>query len=132
MSVQGFRTPEEVATFGSLMQGLADIVVGKYDGSLKVTTACMSHGKNLAKDAEEMHQLAHQVSAFLRDCAQRRWANPPLDVLFADGLTAEEADALQGVDGGGLHPESSDLFLSAISDEFYDVYSDAYYDTGTP
>jgi hypothetical protein len=24
------------------------------------------------------------------------------------------------------------LFLSAISDEFYDVYSDAYYDTGTP
>jgi hypothetical protein len=37
MSVQGFRTPEEVATFGSLMQGLADIVVGKYDGSLKVT-----------------------------------------------------------------------------------------------
>jgi hypothetical protein len=61
---------------------------------------------------------------------------PPLDVLFADGLTAEEADALQGVDGGtptgGLHPESSDPFHSAISDEFYDVYSDAYFDTGTP
>jgi hypothetical protein len=35
-----------------------------------------------------------------------------LDVLFADGLTAEEADPLQGVDGGGLHPESSDLFLT--------------------
>lgn len=34
--LQGFRTAEEVATFGSLMQGLADIVVGKYDGSLKV------------------------------------------------------------------------------------------------
>lgn len=34
--LQGFRTPEEVATFGSLMQGLVDIVVGKYDGSLKV------------------------------------------------------------------------------------------------
>jgi hypothetical protein len=48
------------------------------------------------------------------------------------GVIAEEADAHQGVDGGGLHPESSDLFLSAISDEFYDVYSDAYYDTGTP
>jgi hypothetical protein len=79
-----------------------------------------------------MHQPAHQVSAFLHDCAQRRWANSPLAVLFADGLTAEEADALQGVDGGGLHPESSDSFLSAISDEFYDVYSDAYYDTGTP
>ena len=77
-----------------------------------------------------MHQPAQQVSAFLRDCAQRRWANPPLDVLFADGLTAEEADALQGVDG--VRPESPDLFFSAISDEFYDVYSDAYYDTGTP
>jgi hypothetical protein len=36
LALQGFRTPEEVATFGSLMQGLADIVVGKYDGSLKV------------------------------------------------------------------------------------------------
>jgi hypothetical protein len=59
-----------------------------------------------------------------------RWAHPPLDVLLADGLTAAEADALLGADGG-LHPESFDLFLSAISDEFYDVYSDAYYDTGT-
>ena len=49
-----------------------------------------------------------------------------------DHVKAEEAVALQGVDGGGLLPESSDLFLSAISDEFYDVYSDAYYDTGTP
>ena len=65
-------------------------------------------------------------------CAQRRWVNPPLDVMFADGLTAEEAEALLGADGGGLPPESSDSFLSAISDEFYDVYSDAYYDTGTP
>mgnify|MGYP001807670288 CR=1 FL=1 len=45
---------------------------------------------------------------------------------------AEEADALLGVDGGGLPPESSDLFLSAVLDEFYDVYSDAYCDTGTP
>lgn len=34
--LQGFRTPEEVATFGSLMQGMAEIVVNKYDGSLKV------------------------------------------------------------------------------------------------
>jgi hypothetical protein len=79
-----------------------------------------------------MHQPANQVSGFLRACAQRRWANPPLDVMFADGLTAEEAEALLGADGGGLPPESPDSFLSAISDEFYDVYSDAYYDTGTP
>jgi hypothetical protein len=45
---------------------------------------------------------------------------------------AEEAEALLSADGGGLPPESPDSFLSAISDEFYDVYSDAYYDTGTP
>jgi hypothetical protein len=65
-----------------------------------------------------MHQPVNQVSGFLRACAQRRWADPPLDVMFADGLTAEEADALLGADGGGLHPESSDLFLSAISCKF--------------
>jgi hypothetical protein len=34
--LQGFRTPEEVATFGRLMSGMADIVVHKYNGSLKV------------------------------------------------------------------------------------------------
>jgi hypothetical protein len=79
-----------------------------------------------------MHQPANPVSGFLRACAQRRWVNPPLDVMFADGLTAEEAEALLGADGGGLPPKSSDSFLSVISDEFYDVYSDAYYDTGTP
>jgi hypothetical protein len=50
----------------------------------------------------------------------------------ADGLTAEEAEALLGADGGGLPLESPDSFLSVISDEFYDVYSDVYYDTGTP
>jgi hypothetical protein len=48
------------------------------------------------------------------------------------GLTAEEAEALLGADGGGLPPESPDSFLSAVSDEFCDVFSDAYYDTGTP
>lgn len=34
--LQGFRTPDEVATFGRLMAGMADIVVHKYNGSLKV------------------------------------------------------------------------------------------------
>jgi hypothetical protein len=57
-------------------------------------------------------------------------------VYFSSRLTgrhvAEEAEALLGADGGGLPPESPDSFLSAISDECYDVYSDAYYDTGTP
>ena len=77
-----------------------------------------------------MLQPAPQVSAFLRDCGQRRGANPPVQVLFADGLSAEEAEALFGSDA--LPPDVSDQFFSALSDEFYDVYSDAYYDTGTP
>jgi hypothetical protein len=61
-----------------------------------------------------------------------------LEVLFADGLSAEEADALMSVatlinvDGGGLPPETSHLFLSALSDELYAVYSDAYYGTDAP
>ena len=92
-----------------------------------------------------MHQPAHQVSAFLVECGQRRRGNPPSDVLFADGLSAEEAEAYYG---GGLSaeeaevyyigatsgpaPDMSDQFYSAFSDEFYEVYSDAYYDPGTP
>jgi hypothetical protein len=40
--LQGFRTPEEVATFGRLMAGMADIVVHKYNGSLKVRFAIMA------------------------------------------------------------------------------------------
>ena len=79
-----------------------------------------------------MHQPAHQVSAYLRECGQRRWANPPLEVLFADGLSAEEADALMSADGVGMPPELSDQFHSALSDEYYDVYSDAYYDSDAP
>jgi hypothetical protein len=51
-----------------------------------------------------MHQPANQVSGFLRACAQQRWVNPPLDVPFADVLTAEEAEALLGADGGGSLP----------------------------
>jgi hypothetical protein len=40
-----------------------------------------------------------------------------MDVMFADGLTAEEAEALLGADGVGLPPESPDSFFSAISDD---------------
>jgi hypothetical protein len=53
-----------------------------------------------------------------------------LEVLFADGLSAEEADAVMS--GGGLTPQASDLFHSALSDEYYDVYLYAYYDTDAP
>ena len=54
--------------------------------------------------------------------------NPPLEVLFAEGLSAEEADALMSANRGGMPPEVSDQFHSALSDEYYDVYSDAYYE----
>jgi hypothetical protein len=54
-----------------------------------------------------------------------------MDVLFADGLTAEEAGAFM-LSTGELCPEASDQYYSALSDGFFDVYSDAYYDPGTP
>jgi hypothetical protein len=50
--------------------------------------------------------------------------NPPLAVLCAEGLSAGEADALMSADGGGMPPEVSDQFHSALSDEYHDVYSD--------
>jgi hypothetical protein len=55
-----------------------------------------------------------------------------LEVLFADRLSAEEADALMSADGVGMPAELSDQFHSALSDEYYDVYSDAYYDSDAP
>lgn len=69
---------------------------------------------------EFMHQPASQVSEFLFQCGQRGWQDPPLDVLFADGLSAEEAGALiPGVEG--LCPGSSDQFFSVLSDDFYSL-----------
>ena len=35
-------------------------------------------------------------------------------------------NALMSADGGGMAPEASDLFHSALSDEYYDNYSDVY------
>jgi hypothetical protein len=32
----------------------------------------------------------------------------------------------------GVLPEASEQYFSSLSDEFYNVYSDAYYDSGTP
>ena len=63
------------------------------------------------------------LGAILRECGQGQWANPPLEVLFADGLSAEEADAHRGEDGGGVAPNVS--IHSALSYEYHDVYSDA-------
>ncbi len=53
-------------------------------------------------------------------------------MLFAEGLSAEEAEALLDVGADELPHEASELYFSAMSDDFYDVYSDAYFDTGTP
>lgn len=53
-----------------------------------------------------MLQPAPWVSAFLRDCGQRREANPLVEVLFADGLSAEEAEAM--FDGDALLPDVPD------------------------
>jgi hypothetical protein len=76
-----------------------------------------------------MHQSHHQVAAFLHECAQRRWQDPPVDVLYADGLSAAEAEALWS---GGLSAEESSQYYSATSDDFFEVYSDAFYDVTTP
>ena len=80
-----------------------------------------------------MHQTAHQVGAYLHACCQRRWQNPPPEVLFAEGLSAEEAAVYYGVDSyDSQEAEVSDRFYSALSDDYYDALSDAYYDAGTP
>jgi hypothetical protein len=59
----------------------------------------------------------------LKFCAQRRWQDPPVDVLFADGLSVEAAARVWN---GGLSSEESSQYYSAMSDDFYDVYSDAF------
>jgi hypothetical protein len=80
-----------------------------------------------------MHQPARQVGAFLHACSQRRWQIPPSEVLFAEGLSAEEAEAYYGGgNAGSPQAEASDMFFSALSDDYYDVHSDAYYDAWTP
>jgi hypothetical protein len=80
-----------------------------------------------------MHQPPCQLGEFLHNCWQRRWRDPPLDVLFAEGLSAVEAGFVDQESGAGeLCPELSEQFFSAVSDDYYDVYSDAYYDPGTP
>jgi hypothetical protein len=35
-------------------------------------------------------------------------------------------------DSGGVPTEVSEQFFSSLSDEFYDMYCGAYYDSGTP
>lgn len=78
-----------------------------------------------------MHQSQHEVAAFLHECAQRRWKDPPLDVLYAEGLSEREAEVFYGGDGV-VDAEESEQYYSACSQEYYEVYSDAYYDVMTP
>jgi hypothetical protein len=79
-----------------------------------------------------MLQPACQLAEFLHNGWQRRWHDPPLAVLFAEGLSAEEAAVVDQAADGELFPGVSDQFYSSLSDDYYDVYSDAYYDPGTP
>lgn len=70
-----------------------------------------------------MNQDPVQVAAFIHECAQRRWDNPPDELLFADCDQAE-----------------SDSFHDAYSEEYYDVVSevcseasaDVFFDCLTP
>ncbi len=86
-----------------------------------------------------MHQSAEEVGKFARDCCRRRWASPPEELFWADAVSAEEAEAVMGLVLEEQEvvevQELSDQFFSALSEEFHDVYSDAYYDAlsvGTP
>jgi len=77
-----------------------------------------------------MSQDQYQVAAFLRECAQRRWRDPPDELVFAecDEPTAAQAAELVEV----ALSESSDSFLTAESDEFFDFYSDEVLDCVDP
>jgi len=77
-----------------------------------------------------MSQDQYQVAAFLHECAQRRWRDPPDELVFAEceEPTAPHVDALAEV----ALSESSDSFLTAESDEFFDVYSDEFFDCVDP
>jgi hypothetical protein len=47
-----------------------------------------------------MHQPASRNVEYAYHCCQQMWRDPPLSVLFADELSAEEAEALlPGVEG---------------------------------
>jgi len=68
-----------------------------------------------------MSQDQYQVAAFLHECAQRRWRDPPDELVFTecDEPTTAHVDALAEV----ALSESSESFLTAESDEFFDVDS---------
>lgn len=52
--------------------------------------------------------------------------------LLCTCTAGPDPNAVLILDEGGLAPEMSDLFHSALADEYYDVYSDVYHDTGAP
>jgi len=83
-------------------------------------------------NSNSMSQDQYQVAAFLHECAQRRWRDPPDELVFADcdepTAAQVEAEALAEV----ALSESSDYFMTAESDEFYEVYSDEFFDCVDP
>jgi len=59
------------------------------------------------------------VASFLCACSQRRWENPPDELLFADCEIPDEAS-----DAVDEDPEHFFFFFDVYSEEFSDVYSD--------
>lgn len=59
-----------------------------------------------------MHQDPVKVASFLFECSQRRWENPPDELLFADCEKPDEASVV--VEEGSEH--------------YFDVYSEEFFD----
>jgi hypothetical protein len=77
-----------------------------------------------------MQQDQYRVAAFLHECSQRRWRDPPSELLFAECESvgeAESAELLEVARAG-----SDEFFFDAESAEFFDVYSDEYHDCTSP
>jgi len=71
-----------------------------------------------------MHQDPIKVASFLFECSQRRWENPPDELLFAGCELPDEA--------GDVVDENSEHFFDVYSEEFFDADSDVYFDCENP
>jgi hypothetical protein len=57
-------------------------------------------------------QDQYLIASFLYECSQRRWSDPPDDLIFAECMSLDGDDEIL-----------SDVFLDALSDSF-DVEND--------
>jgi hypothetical protein len=73
------------------------------------------HQASAAQFRQWMLRDQYLVATFVYECSQRRWSDPPADVVFAECMSVpDEAEILSGI------------FLDAVSDSFdvdveYDV-----------